>query len=74
MSRGRGPRRRPSRSSDSASEGDRLKVAFVLLVGLSGGLIALQSGAPLPVIGAAILGGIVAGGSLLWYLRWITGG
>jgi len=26
----------------------------------------------LPVIGAAILGGIVAGGALLWYLIWIT--
>ena len=72
MSRGRGPRRSPSRSSDLTDGAEQLKAAFVLLVGLSGGLIALQSGAPLPVIGAAILGGIVAGGALLWYLVWIT--
>ncbi|MDS0475591.1 hypothetical protein [Natrinema sp. 1APR25-10V2] len=72
MSRGRGPGRGRTRSSELTSAADQLKIAFVLLVGLSGGLIALQSGAPLAVIGAAILGGVVAGGALLWYLVWIT--
>ncbi|WP_226007530.1 hypothetical protein [Natrinema salinisoli] len=68
MSRDRGP----SRSSTVTDAAGQLKAAFVLLVGLSGGLIAVQSDASLPVIGAAILGGIVAGGALLWYLIWIT--
>ncbi|WP_254524808.1 hypothetical protein [Natrinema caseinilyticum] len=68
MSRGPGPRRGPSRWWNRANGADRLKAAFVLLVGLSGGLIALQSGASLSVIAAAILGGSVAGGALLWYL------
>ncbi|MFC6767588.1 hypothetical protein [Natrinema soli] len=72
MSRGRDPGRRSSHSSDLPGGGDQLKVVFVLLVGLSGGLVALQSDAPLLVIGAAILGGIVAGGALLWYVIWIT--
>ncbi|WP_254761598.1 hypothetical protein [Natrinema marinum] len=67
----RGPRG-STRSSVPTSAADQLKAAFVLLVGLSGGLIALQSGAPLTVIGAAVLGGVVAGGALLWYLLWIT--
>lgn len=69
---GRG--RRPSGSADGADANAQLKAGFVLLVGLSGGLIAIQGGAPPAVIGAAILGGIVAGGALLWYLVWITTG
>ncbi|WP_254531220.1 hypothetical protein [Natrinema gelatinilyticum] len=68
MSRGSGPRRGPSRWRNRTDGADQLKAAFVLLVGLSGGLIALQSDASLTVIGAAILGGVVAGGALLWYL------
>ncbi|WP_222917734.1 hypothetical protein [Natrinema sp. SYSU A 869] len=71
MSRGRGPGRGSSRSSDVTGSG-QLKAVFVLLVGLSGGLVALQSDASPLVIGAAILGGSVAGGVLLWYLLWIT--
>lgn len=66
MSRG------PSRSRQLLNGADQLKATFVALVGLSGGLIALQSDASLPVIGAAVLGGIVAGSVLLWYLVWIT--
>ncbi|WP_408957639.1 hypothetical protein [Natrinema sp. 74] len=72
MNRGRGPGRGRTRSSELTSAADQLKIAFVLLVGLSGGLIALQSGAPPTVIGAATLGGVVTGGALLWYLIWIT--
>jgi hypothetical protein len=67
----RGPRG-SSRSSNVTDAAGQLKAVFVLLVGLSGGLIAVQSDASWPVIGAAILGGIVAGGALLWYLVWIT--
>ncbi|SER79817.1 hypothetical protein [Natrinema salaciae] len=68
----RGPARGPSRSRRETDAADRLKAAFVLLVGLSGGLIAVQSDASLPVIVAAIVGGAVAGGALLWYLIRIT--
>ena len=67
MSRGRDP----SRSRTKPNAADQLKIVFVLLVGLSGGLIAVQSDASLVMIGGAMLGGIVAGGALLWYLVWI---
>ncbi|ELY86794.1 hypothetical protein [Natrinema altunense] len=72
MSRDRGPGRDAARSSGSTAGASQLKAGFVLLVGLSGGLVALQSDAALPVVGAAILGGLVAGGALLWYLLRIT--
>ncbi len=49
-----------------------MKVGFVLLVGLSGGMMALQGGASLLVIGLATLTGLVAGGALLWYLTWVA--
>ncbi|WP_207587504.1 hypothetical protein [Halomontanus rarus] len=68
--------RRP-RSSGRGDDDDggqtQLKVGFVLLVGLSGGLIALQGDASPTVMGLATLGGVVAGGLLVWYLSWITG-
>ncbi|SEW09493.1 hypothetical protein [Natrinema salifodinae] len=72
MSRGRGPSRGPSRPSEVTDAADQLKIVFVLLVGLSGGSIALQSDASPAVIGGAILGGIIAGGALLWYLIRMT--
>ncbi len=68
------PSRGPSGSSGVADAATRLKAAFVLLVGLSGGLVAFQGEASPVVIGAAILGGVVAGVALLWYLVWITTG
>lgn len=58
----------------SLSEAERegrfrtLKTAFVGLVGLSGGLVALWGDASLPLIGASILGGLVVGFVLLWHL------
>lgn len=78
-SRGDGRRssdRDPDRRDRSGSNGlttpsGRVKGAFVLLVGLSGGTMALQGGASLAVVGLASVGGIVAGGALLWYLLWI---
>lgn len=46
-------------------------IAFVLLVGLSCGLIAIHGEASLAGIGTAIGVGLVAGSGLLWYLHWI---
>jgi pimeloyl-ACP methyl ester carboxylesterase len=49
----------------------RLQLGFVLLVGVSGGLVALQAGASTPQIGVAVVGGLVLGGVLLlWLRRW----
>ena len=64
--------RRTSRP-DPTEGFERLKAGFVLLVGLSGGLMALQGGASLVAITLATVGGLLAGGALLWYLLWIAG-
>ncbi|GEM_PF-5820628 len=59
------------RRRDHGGEGiadRRLMAGFVLLVGLSGGLMAVQGGAPAAVVAVATAGGLVAGGLLLWYL------
>ena len=49
----------------------RLQFGFVVLVGVSGGLVALQAGASTPQIGVAVVGGLVLGGVLLlWLRRW----
>lgn len=50
----------------------RLKGAFVALVGVSGGLVAVQGGAAPLVVVLAVLGGLLAGIALLAYLRWIV--
>lgn len=64
----------PSATEEERDESRRrLKAGFVLLVGVSGTLIAIQGGASLPVLAAATLIGLVAGGVLLWYLTWIAG-
>lgn len=69
--------KRPRSSGRDGGDDDggqmQLKVGFVLLVGLSGGLTALQGDASLAVVGLATLGGALAGGLLVWYLSWITG-
>jgi Flp pilus assembly protein TadB len=50
---------------------NRLQAGFVLLVGVSGGLVAMQAGASLPQVGVAIVGALVLGGVLLlWLRRW----
>jgi hypothetical protein len=68
----RGPRRRrPSQTTVLTTPSTKLVILFVLLVGASGGMIALQGGASLPEIGMAVGVGLVAGGGLLWYLYWI---
>nr|WP_152043376.1 hypothetical protein [Salinigranum salinum] len=49
----------------------RLQIGFVVLVGLSGGLVALQVGASTPQVGLAVVGALVLGGLLLlWLRRW----
>ncbi len=63
-----GPMTRQDRSSAMA----RLKIAIVLLVGASGGLIALQTGASVVGLAAAVVSGLVVGVLLMWYLTWIT--
>ncbi|WP_306052417.1 hypothetical protein [Natronococcus wangiae] len=71
MSRGSRPGGRSSRTGVLTTPSTRLAIAFVLLVGLSGGLIAIQGDASPTEIGLAVFGGLVAGGGLLWYLSWI---
>ena len=73
MSRGpdRDSRRRTADSSTLRNQSGRLKALFVLLVGFSGGTMALQGGASLAVVGLMTVGGVVAGAALLWYLLWI---
>jgi lysozyme family protein len=49
----------------------RLQIGFVLLVGVSGGLVALQAGATPVVIAVAVVGCLLLGGLLLlWMRRW----
>ncbi|NUB93188.1 hypothetical protein HTZ84_01010 [Haloterrigena sp. SYSU A558-1] len=75
MSRGpdRDPRRRAADSSSLTEPSARLKALFVLLVGLSGGTMALGGGASPRIVGLLTVGGVVAGAALLWYLLWILG-
>ncbi|MFH5799235.1 hypothetical protein [Haladaptatus sp. CMAA 1911] len=50
----------------------RLKIGVVLLVGASGGLIALHGGGGPVVLVAAVVGGLIVGTLLTWYLTWIV--
>ncbi|WP_054863881.1 hypothetical protein [Natronolimnobius baerhuensis] len=70
--RGRGRHGTSARDPDVAGR-RQLGAGFVALVGLSGGLMAIQGGAPLEVIGAVTLGSFLLGGALLWYLSRIMG-
>jgi len=49
----------------------RLKVGFVCLVAASGGLVAAASGATLPLVAGATVGGGLVGFALLAYLVYI---
>ena len=66
--------RRPrQREASSGTDGNRrLAIVFVLLVGFSGGTIALQADGSWLQVGLFVLGGIGAGGVLAWYLAWIA--
>jgi undecaprenyl pyrophosphate phosphatase UppP len=62
----------PSITDDERqSASTRLQVGFVVLVGISGGLVATQTGATLLQVGAAVAGALVLGALLLvWLRRW----
>ena len=55
----------PVSNDERAAFTRRLKVGFVVLVGLSAGLITLQGDPEPVVVGGAILGGLVAGAALV---------
>lgn len=59
----------PSRSeAETRAMNRRLKLGFALLVGVSGGLVALQLDPTLPQLGAAFAASLLAGFALVWYL------
>lgn len=59
----------PSFSDDDRVLASRLlKVGLVILVGISGALVAVQSGADAPVVAASFAGGVVAGAALTWFV------
>ncbi len=61
----------PSLTKEKRENGmRRLRYGFIGLIGASAGLTALQAGASLGIIGLAILGGLLVGVALLWYLDW----
>lgn len=61
-------RQDPSTSVDYGG----LKLGFVLVVGLSGGTMALYGDTSPAIVGAATAAGLAIGGALLWYLTWIV--
>ncbi|SDR16903.1 hypothetical protein [Natronobacterium texcoconense] len=65
-------RRRTRNSSDENGNYRRIGAAFVALVGLSGGTMALQGDASMSMVGLATIGSLLAGGVLAWYLAWIV--
>jgi hypothetical protein len=46
----------------------KLKIGLTAIVALSAGLIAVQGGASLPSIAAAVAGGGVVGAALIWFV------
>lgn len=46
----------------------KVKAGFVLLVGVSAGLISLQGDPSLAIIAGAVAGGLLLGVLLVWYL------
>jgi len=46
----------------------RVKLGTVLLVGLSAGLISVQGDASLGLVVGAVIGGLLVGTALVWYL------
>jgi hypothetical protein len=56
----------PVSSEERSDAAFRLKVGFVVLVGLSSGLISLQGDLPLWGTGVAILAGLLLGVLLVW--------
>ncbi|MFB6301402.1 MAG: hypothetical protein ABEH78_00860 [Haloferacaceae archaeon] len=64
----------PSTTEAERNEaGLRLKVAFVLLVGASGGLVALQADGSTVQLGVAVGGGLLLGLALVTFLQRLAG-
>ncbi|WP_158056160.1 hypothetical protein [Halorussus halophilus] len=62
----------PPSSEDQQAARTRLKIAIVVLVGVSAGLITFQGGGSLVQIGVAVAAGLVLGAALLAYLTHIA--
>ncbi|UPV74735.1 hypothetical protein M0R89_01370 [Halorussus limi] len=62
----------PASQEDKREAMNRLKVAIVLLVGVSAGLVAFSSGGSLLHVAVAVGAGLVLGVALLAYLIRIT--
>ena len=62
----------PSITDDERRDANnKLQIGFVLLVGISSGLVATQAGASLVQTVVIVAGGLVLGGLLLlWLRRW----
>ncbi|ELZ94197.1 hypothetical protein C440_11268 [Haloferax mucosum ATCC BAA-1512] len=62
----------PSLSDDETElASNRLRAFFILLIGFSAALIAVQAGATLLQTGIVLVVGVVLGALLMWYLsRW----
>jgi hypothetical protein len=46
----------------------KVKLGLTVLIGISAGLVTLQGDATLPIIAGAVLGGMVVGGALVWFV------
>ena len=49
-----------------------LAAVLVLLVGLSGTMMAIQGGASATMVGLTTIGGLLVGGVLAWYFAWLV--
>jgi len=58
----------PISDEERSSFALRVKIGITVLIGLSAGLVTLQGDPSLPIIAGAVLGGIVFGGLLVWYV------
>ena len=59
----------PSTSDDERRTAAlRFKAGFVLLVGLSGGLVAFSVGASTSEVAAVVVAGLLVGAALTWWL------
>lgn len=58
----------PISQEDRAKTMRRVKIVFILLVTVSAGLITSQGDASLTIVIGAIVGGLLLGIALVWYL------
>jgi membrane associated rhomboid family serine protease len=58
----------PISREDRAKTMRWVKIVFVLLVGASAGLITSQGDASLEIVVGAVVGGLLVGVALVWYL------